>query len=66
MIEKGADYWKQVARFGLHRKFLTPKEMEIMRIACEIPDKSLSEKQSKIVIEIEEKLKIEGLFLEGS
>lgn len=66
VIEKGAEYWKQVAMYGLTRAFLSPKEVSIMRIACEIPKKIPSEKQSEIIVKVEEKLKKEGLFLEES
>lgn len=65
VFEKGADYWKKVAQYGLNGKFLSPKEIGIMRIACEIPNKIPSEKQSEIVVEVEEKLKSEGLFFDG-
>ena len=65
VIEKGAGYWKEVARYGLEGALLSPKEMSIMQIACEIPNKIPSEKQSEIVMDVEKKLKGEGLFLEG-
>lgn len=65
VIEKGSEYWKQVAQYGLEGKFLSPREMSIMGIVCDIPNKIPSEKQSEIVVEIEEKLKSEGFFLEG-
>ncbi|MGB5157360.1 AIPR family protein [Desulfobacterium sp. N47] len=63
VIEKGAEYWKQVARYGMEGAFLSPKEMSIIGIACEIPNKIPSEKQSEIVVKIEEKLKNEGFFV---
>lgn len=64
IFEKGADYWKKAAQFGLEGAFLSPKEMSIIGIACQIPAKIPTEKQSEIVMEIEKKLKEEGLFLE--
>ncbi len=64
VIEKGPEYWKEVAQYGLEGAFLSPKEMGIIGIACKIPNKIPSEKQSEIVVKIEEKLKSEGLFLQ--
>lgn len=64
VIERGSEYWKQVAQYGLNGKFLSPKEMGVISIACDIPNKIPSEKQSEIVVKIEERLKSEGLFLE--
>ncbi len=64
ILEKGAEYWKKVARYGLEGAFLSPKEKSIIEIACKIPHKLPSEKQAKIVLDIEKKLKAEGLFLE--
>jgi len=64
VVEKGAQYWKEVAKFGLAGTFLTDKEMDIMGIACQVPNKIPSEKQSEIVMDVEERLTGEGLFLE--
>jgi len=62
VFEKGAEYWKKVAQFGLYGELLSRKEMSIIEIACKIPNKIPSEKQSKIIIIIEKKLKDEGFF----
>ncbi|MBK8990093.1 MAG: AIPR family protein [Chloroflexi bacterium] len=64
VIEKGADYWKQVAQYGLKGKHLSPMEMEIIQIACKIPNKIPSEKQSQVIIKIENKVIAEGFFVE--
>lgn len=64
VVEKGADYWKRVAQYGLQGAFLSPKEMDIMGIACVIPNKIPTEKQARIVVEVERKLESEGMFLE--
>lgn len=66
VIEQGPEYWKKVAQFGLERNLLKPKEMSIIKIACRIPNKIPSEKQSEIVVQIEEKMKSEGFSLENS
>ncbi len=65
VIEKGTEYWKQVALFGLQGKFLSEKEMGILQVACDIPRKIPTEKQSVIIVKIEEKLEDEGLFTDG-
>jgi len=64
VLEKGGNYWKQLAKFGLEESFLSPKEMSILEIACSIPYKIPSEKQSVIIVNVEEKLKKEGFFIE--
>lgn len=61
VYNKGGDYWKKVAKFGLEKSILSPKEMGIIEVACQIPNKIPSEKQSKIVVEIEKKAIREGL-----
>jgi len=66
VIEKGSEYWKKVAQYGLEGAFLSPKEMSIIAIACKVPNKIPSEKQSEIVVKIEKKLKDEGFFPESS
>ncbi|HIE64403.1 MAG: hypothetical protein ABGX83_09560 [Nitrospira sp.] len=53
VTEKGAEYWKQASRYGLGKSLLSPVEMSIIGIACEIPQKIPTEKQSEIVIRIE-------------
>jgi hypothetical protein len=40
--------------------------MGIIEIACEIPSKIPSEKQSEVIIQIEKKVKDEGFFLESA
>ncbi len=62
VLEKGAAYWKQIAEYGLKSKILSPKEMGIIEIACEIPKKIPTEKQSEVLIQIEKKVEKEGFF----
>lgn len=45
------------------RKVLSPKELGILELACQIPTKIPSEKQSLILMEIIEKAKEEGIHL---
>lgn len=65
ILEKGAEYWRQIAQYGLKQALLSPKEMGIMEIACEIPIKIPSEKQAKVLAEIEKRVIDEGFFSES-
>lgn len=60
VIEKGADYWKRVAGYGLQQVLLSNKEKSILTVACRIPDNIPTEKQSIAIIEIEKKMIVEG------
>ena len=60
VLEKGADYWKKISVFGLENKLLTEKEIGILTTACMIPQKLPSEKQSDVLVKIEEKVLSEG------
>ena len=64
VIGRGSNYWKQLAKFGLEESLLSQKEMSILEVACSIPNKIPSEKQSLIIVDVEEKLKKEGFFIE--
>ena len=57
VFEKGAHYWKELANFGLKKTSLSPKEMSIIKIACDIPNRIPSEKQAKVLVEIEKRMK---------
>lgn len=50
-------------QFGLKESHLSPKEMGVIKIACKIPSKIPSEKQAKIVVDIDKKLKSEGFYI---
>lgn len=65
VVEKGAEYWKKVASYGLKGSFLSEKEMGIIAVACEIPRKLPTEKQSRIVMKVEKKIINEGFFPES-
>lgn len=55
--------WEMVLKVGLKDKFLTPKEANLLRIAQQIPLKIPTEKQSKLLVEILEKAKREGVIV---
>lgn len=63
VLGRGPEYWKDIARFGLDGKFLTPKEMSIVEIACAIPDKLPTEKQCNVLLKVEKHLIAEGFFV---
>lgn len=56
VLHRGAEYWKTVALKGVESGELTPKEMGILEIAAKIPLKVPSERQSKVLLEIDSRL----------
>ena len=63
VVNKGAELWKSVAKFMLDRNFISPKEMDILKIAIGIGEgKVPSDKQSIILINILERAKDEGFI----
>ena len=62
VYEKGSEYWKQIGHWGLKNNIFSQKEMGIIAIACEIPNKVPSDKQAKIIVQIEEKVKRAGFL----
>ena len=65
VLTKGSEYWKQVAAFGLEKACLSPKEMSVMSLACQIPSKLPTEKQCDVVLQVEKKVIEEGFFVSG-
>ena len=62
VVEKGADHWKLLRDWNKHNHKLTAKELGILEVACAIPRKIPSEKQSPILIDAERRAKLEGFF----
>lgn len=62
VINISRDQWLKIHQEMTKRLILSPKEAGILQVACQIPDKIPSEKQSIILLEIYEKAKSEGLF----
>jgi len=54
--------WGLIRREGETRKFLTPKEIEIIKIAEQIPNKIPTEKQSIVLVGVLQKAEEEGLL----
>jgi hypothetical protein len=66
VFERGAEYWKKMAEWNqVNRFFIFPKELGILKIACCIPTKYPSDKQSKILIQMEKRAVEEGFFIDG-
>lgn len=63
VLMKGAEYWKQIAAYGLERACLSPKEMSIITIACQIPSKLPTDKQADVILGIQKKVIEEGFFV---
>lgn len=62
VFEKGAEYWGRLREWNAINKKLTMKELSILSIACNIPSKFPSEKQSPILIDAEKRAIDEGFF----
>lgn len=53
--------WTLILEQGMKKKFLTPKEVGVLRIAQQIPARIPSEKQSAVLIAVLEKAREEGI-----
>ena len=62
VFNKGAEYWQRLSAWAMEKKILSDKEMSIMTIACRIPDKIPSEKQSVIIKKVEDRAIQEGFW----
>ena len=62
IVEKGAEHWKRLRDWNKHNHKLTAKELGVLEVACAIPRKIPSEKQSPILINAEKRAKLEGFF----
>ncbi len=63
VLDKGAGYWKQLREWNRVAKKLSPKEFSILNIACSIPRKYPSEKQSSVLMKAEQRAVEEGFFV---
>jgi hypothetical protein len=54
--------WSKIIKEGMNRSLLTPKEVDILRIAEQIPAKIPTEKQSAILLEVLGKAREEGII----
>jgi hypothetical protein len=62
VLEKGASYWCQLRDWNDENHKLTAKEVSILELACNIPRRFPSEKQSQLLVEAEKRALAEGFF----
>lgn len=55
--------WSKILLFGKNKKLFSPKEIGVLEIAEQIPTKIPSEKQCYVLVEVIEKVKLEGFNL---
>lgn len=61
VVNKGANFWKEVSIFMLERKLLNPKDMSILSVAVQMDSGKLpSDKQSAVIMRILDKARDEG------
>ena len=56
------DQWLKITEELSKKQILSPKEVGILQVACQMPNRIPSEKQSIILLDIYEKARSEGLF----
>ncbi|MCY4239510.1 MAG: AIPR family protein [Rhodospirillaceae bacterium] len=61
VLEVPPQKWSKIRQIGIKKRFLTEKEVRIIRVAEQIPQKIPSEKQSDILVEILKKANSEGI-----
>ncbi len=67
VIETGCEYWKALAKWILEKKqFISDKESSILTLACQFDytGKIPSEKQCLVLLQLEDRMKQEGFFIE--
>lgn len=63
VVKKGAAHWEQLREWNRSNRKLSPKEMGVLNVACSIPRKVPSDKQAVILVNAEERAKVEGFFV---
>jgi len=61
VLKKGNKYWKDILEWNKGNSVLTQKEISIVSVASQIPNKLPTEKQSLLLLEIENKVVEEGM-----
>lgn len=62
VFEVPREQWSAILQEGINRSLLSPKEIDIIRIAEQMPVKIPTEKQSAVLIEILDKARQEGII----
>ncbi|WP_041855992.1 AIPR family protein [Candidatus Korobacter versatilis] len=60
VLQLGASYWKQIREFGAREGLLSPDDISILGLACLIPNKVPSEKQSSRLLQMKTRMESEG------
>ena len=63
VFEIPAKKWSQILDFGREKSLFSPKEAGVVEVACQIPSKIPSEKQSLILLEVIQKVTEEGMAI---
>jgi hypothetical protein len=61
VLEVPAQKWSKIRQVGIEKRFLTEKEVGIIRVAEQIPQKIPSEKQSEVLVGVLDKAHAEGI-----
>lgn len=64
VFEVPPEKWSTILERGVQKKFLTPKEVGILRVAQQMPARIPSEKQSVVLLDVLEKATQEGILQE--
>lgn len=62
VVELGADFWRRVLERGNAVRKLTMKDEQILKVCASLPRQIPTEKQSKHVITLFERLKEDGVL----
>jgi hypothetical protein len=63
VLEKGAPFWSKLVTWSITNRVFSPKESGLLNTASQIPFKIPSEKQSLLLLDIEQKANREGFLL---
>ena len=61
VVELGAEYWLRIEEGGKRISLFTDKELGALSVATKIPKKIPSEKQCFILLDVQEKARLEGI-----
>ena len=62
VLEKGASHWQNLRDWNIQNRKLTLKEVDILNIACQIPVRFPSDKQSSILVAAEKRALEYGFY----
>jgi hypothetical protein len=66
VVTKGANYWKEVLKWGQEKGLLGGKEVGVLETASMMPRKIPSQQQCKVILDIEAKIEEEGFVSSSS